>query len=357
MALEIVETLLHLLDKKDEIKDNCTEFVHISDKTKIKMKPICTETEWQMAQDLVSDAFATMLSQPSLRHYPLVSARKYFTESFYAEYDCHMVGVIMAAHWGSIRCIGPLSVSPKYQRNGICGIMMNYMDKSPLILNNKDIKRDVLQTYCASYHVPMYMKYGFKPRFILYKAHIKIEKHLFLQKYSNKLLVINEYKMVLHSSYNKQFLSECKDLTNSIYDGLDYSVYIEGRWKFAELGGSYAMYDIYGKLSGFAVLSYGKKSKLLDYKTEIRICCLVAIDEHTFKVLMFNVLKIANDMGKHIVLSYIHTARIKAFDVMTNFFDFEYDATDPMISMGKCIGNDTEYDDHNQPNTFVIDTK
>eukprot|EP01084_Bolivina_argentea_P071016 129166_1 len=306
-----------------------------------------------MAQDLVADAFIAFNGSVSRN---IVSARTYFNEAYYAEYNDQMVGVIMAAFWGSIRCLGPLGVSPKYQKNGIFGIMMRYMDQSPAIINNRNIKREVLQTFCASYHVPMYIKYGYQPRFIQYKARMKTDEIDIILKYVRKLSGINRYKIFHQKSYDKTFLNECENLTNSVYKGLNYNVYIEGRWKYKDFGGSYGMYDVNNQLNGFAVLNYGKNSKTSDYETNMKICCLVAIDADTFKSLVFNVLKIAKNMGKDTVTTYVYTARMRTFNIMTDFFDFKYNPKDPMISMGKCRGDDEQYDDHNNPNVFVIDT-
>eukprot|EP01084_Bolivina_argentea_P015504 29012_1 len=361
MALQLVDGLLNKInnEQKDEAetKQNDTATIKIENKDEIKIRPISTQQEWETTQKMCANAFSMI--NPILKKSRFVSARAFLNEAYIAVYRGIIVGQIMAAHWGSIRVIGPISCDPKYQRNGICAIMMDFiLNKSPQIINNKIIKRDVLETFGASFHPAMYMKYGFRNRFVIYGVSMEIKTGL-IDKYANILTrtVIDKYIFKHYKEPHKEFVEHSKNICNSIYKGLDLSLIIEGNWKLKDIGSSYGLYDKDNKLCGFTVLNYGINAEVYSEK-ELRINCVVAVNREIFGVLMFNVINIAKIMGKNKITGEMNTCRIKAFDVITKTFDFVFDSRHPMMPMGQCRGDDIdeEYDDHNGPNVYMMDS-
>eukprot|EP01083_Nonionella_stella_P069623 185696_1 len=355
MALQRVEQLLNLLDqlelKTQIVKNISVKIQNISD---IEIKPITTESEWFNAHKLCTTSFGILIN-PKLFQSRVVIARRFLTEAYMALYQGEIVGIIMAADWGSFRLIGPVVCSAKFVRNGIASKMIHYLlTQSPVILKNKTIKREILSTFCGTFHVPMYMRHGFEPRSIAYKSSMEITS---IHQDYMKRYICDKYtfKHCYDCNVDTSFVAQARNICDKIYDGWDLTELIEGNWKYKDRGSSYGLYDEDNNLVAFSVCSYGDKSEVLD-ATHLKLNCLVTLSDEIFCIMLRDVLETAQRMNFTKVLAEIKAARIKAFRILTDIFDFKYDPTHVRITMGQCAGTDVVYDDHCVRDAFVIDS-
>jgi GNAT superfamily N-acetyltransferase len=131
--------------------------------------------------------------------------------AFAAELAGELVGTNYATRWGSVGFFGPLTIRPDLWDRGIAQLLLApTMD----LFDSWGVRHAGLFTFPASTkHIGLYQKFGFWPRFLTALMEIPVgAKHK-----SAPWTCFSEF-----SAEEKQScLQACRELTSSIYDGLD----------------------------------------------------------------------------------------------------------------------------------------
>jgi GNAT superfamily N-acetyltransferase len=130
---------------------------------------------------------------------------------FGAELAGELVGTNFATGWGSVGFFGPLTIHPDHWDRGIAQLLLApTMD----LFDRWKVRHAGLFTFPASAkHIGLYQKFGFWPRFLtaLMEQPVKSERKSM------------EWTRFSESSTDEKRsrLQACRELTSSIYDGLD----------------------------------------------------------------------------------------------------------------------------------------
>ena len=131
------------------------------------------------------------------------------------EVDGRVAGSNFVANWGSFGFFGPLTVHPDLWNQHIAQQLLGpTMD----LLAKRGVREAGLFTFAHSpKHIGLYQKFGFWPRFLtaIMSKGVK-EGRVSLGKYS-----------ALRGADQDQALSACRNLTDSIYEGLDVTSEIQ----------------------------------------------------------------------------------------------------------------------------------
>jgi GNAT superfamily N-acetyltransferase len=131
--------------------------------------------------------------------------------AFGAELDGELVGTNFVTRWGSVGLFGPLTIRPDLWDKGIAQLLLGAtMD----LFNEWGIRHAGLFTFASSVkHVALYQKYGFWPRFLTALMELPIgTESTSTQRTLFSGLSVNEKRACLEA---------CRELTSSIYEGLD----------------------------------------------------------------------------------------------------------------------------------------
>src|SRR5882762_5369141 len=131
--------------------------------------------------------------------------------AFAAELAGELVGTNFATRWGSVGFFGPLTIHPDFWDRGIAHLLLApTMD----LFDRWKVRHAGLFTFPASAkHVSLYQKFGFWPRFLTALMDLQVR--------SERKSV--EWTRFSESSTDEKesCLQACRELTSSIYDGLD----------------------------------------------------------------------------------------------------------------------------------------
>jgi GNAT superfamily N-acetyltransferase len=131
--------------------------------------------------------------------------------AFAAELGGELVGTNFATRWGSVGFFGPLTIRPDLWDRGIAQLLLApTMD----LFDKWGVRHAGLFTFPASAkHIGLYQKFGFWPRFLTALMEIPVQgKHKSAQWTGFSELSATEKQSSLQAS---------RQLTSSIYDGLD----------------------------------------------------------------------------------------------------------------------------------------
>lgn len=149
-----------------------------------------------------------------------------------AEASGELVGSNFIANWGSIGVFGPLTIHPNLWEKGIAKQLLKSTVEYFTKLGTRHIG---LFTWSHSpKHLGLYQKFGFWPRFltaIMAKQLVtdapKADQKITLDKNKNKTaLEWSRYSELPTTKDQRECLSSCRNLTNSIYNGLDLQLEI-----------------------------------------------------------------------------------------------------------------------------------
>eukprot|EP01083_Nonionella_stella_P056554 148854_1 len=356
--IQTVDSLLEYIDSEkpsdvdqSEQKDSGNLPVKIEDKSNIiirKIKP----SEFMEANQLTINTFSTFTGKQCLEA-DCRYGRKHYTETIVAVYQKQIVGVAQAIHLGSIRVWGPIAVAPTYWKNGICSMLCDALHNS--LSDTTPIKIDALLTYSASYHIAMYMKFGFEPKMITYSPQFDINK-----KYDEltKNFVLDQkytFKQIIHDGKDdKMFVKEAKKICDEVCNGFDLSSEIDAVL-INKLGSCFGVYEKATKLVGFAVVHHGKISESTPKSGKVMsIKWAVTLNEDALGVLVFNIIKAAKERGMLIVKCGVNTGRMRVLKQLTNEMGFEYDMFHPAVACTHQRNKDDPYVDFNRSDCFVI---
>src|SRR6202790_3089129 len=128
-----------------------------------------------------------------------------------AELAGELVGTNFATRWGSVGFFGPLTIHPDLWDRGIAQLLLApTMD----LFDSWGVRHAGLFTFPASAkHIGLYQKFGFWPRFLTALMELPVEA---------KRTPVRWTRFSEFSVEDKQScLRACRELTSSIYDGLD----------------------------------------------------------------------------------------------------------------------------------------
>lgn len=163
-----------------------------------------------------------------------------------AECNGELVGSNFAASWGSLGFFGPLTVRPDFWDRSVG---KRLMEGTMPLFEKVGTRHAGLFTFPHSpKHVGLYNKFGFFPRFLT----------ALMAKALTPIPSAPEPSMfsALRPSQQAETLRGCREITESLYEGLNLETEIRAVQKF-QLGDTVLVWDNSG-LSAFAVCHFGK---------------------------------------------------------------------------------------------------
>lgn len=146
-------------------------------------------------------------------HRDYVRARwlAYPDSAFAAEADGELVGSNFSTHWGSVGFFGPLTVRPDFWDKGIAKCLL---ERTMELFQKWSTRQQGLFTFAQSpKHIHLYQKFGFWPRFLTQI----MSKSISSGSLSSTAVKFSE----LPESQRSECLAACRELTNTICEGLD----------------------------------------------------------------------------------------------------------------------------------------
>jgi GNAT superfamily N-acetyltransferase len=168
-------------------------------------------------------------------------------QAFAAVAEDKVIGSVFVAHWGSVGFFGPLTVHPEYWDRGIGKRLIE-----PVIdlFDLWQIRHAGLYTFCNSQkHIGLYQKFGFWPRFLT----MTMTRPIASAERDARATWFSE----LTPGDRASGLAACRELTGSVFEGLDVTAEIESVSK-QSLGETILLWDPSGsRLAGMAVCHVG----------------------------------------------------------------------------------------------------
>ena len=149
-----------------------------------------------------------------------------------AEVSGELVGSNFVANWGSVGVFGPLTIHPNLWNKGVAKQLLKSTMEYFTKLGTKHIG---LFTWSHSpKHLGLYQKFGFWPRFLtaimakqLVPDESKADQNITLDKNNNRTaLQWSRYSELPTAKDQRECLNSCRNLTDSIYNGLDLQLEI-----------------------------------------------------------------------------------------------------------------------------------
>jgi predicted N-acetyltransferase YhbS len=230
----------------------------------IAIRPL-TDDDLPAARRIVSHAFGAFLGAPEPKKFwaDLDFAgtrwRADPTAAFGAEMDGTLIGSNFATRWGSVGFFGPLTVLPDLWERGIG---RRLMEPIMALLDTWGVAHAGLFTFAHSpKHVALYYKYGFRPRFLTAIMSKPV------QVASRRRSEWSTYSQISERE-REESLQACRDVTTSIYPGLD--VEREIRAVQAQRLGETVLLQDGEDLLGFAVCHCGPGTEAGDQKCYVK---------------------------------------------------------------------------------------
>jgi GNAT superfamily N-acetyltransferase len=131
--------------------------------------------------------------------------------AFAAELSGELAGTNFATRWGSVGFFGPLTIRPDLWDRGIAQLLLApTMD----LFDRWGVRHAGLFTFAASAkHVGLYQKFGFWPRFLTALMELPVAA-------AHNAVPWSRFSE-LSPGEKQSCLQACRELTSSIYDGLD----------------------------------------------------------------------------------------------------------------------------------------
>jgi GNAT superfamily N-acetyltransferase len=168
--------------------------------------------------------------------------------SFAAMLDGKLAGSIFATTWGSVGFLGPLTVRPDLQERGIARALLA---KTMQQFDTWKTRHVGLFTFGHSpKHIALYQKYGFSARFLT-----AIMSTRPMPRTAAGWSRFSE----LSQQQQEEALRSCRDVTETIYAGLDLTSEI--RATHAQGLGDIVLVEGAGGVAAFAVCHYGPRSE------------------------------------------------------------------------------------------------
>jgi GNAT superfamily N-acetyltransferase len=202
----------------------------------ICIRPL-TDSDLQQADHIFRLAFGTFLGLPDPMTFAgdadYVKSRFHANPSaaYAAEDNGKLVGSNFTTNWGSVGFFGPLTIHPEYWNQGVA---QKLLEPTMKLFDKWNTKYAGLFTFANSpKHIGLYQKFNFWPRFLtvimskdVRHNHNNNKSSLKWSKFSE---LFNKKELGDTEQYQQEqakYLSVCRRLTNTIYNGLDLSIEI-----------------------------------------------------------------------------------------------------------------------------------
>jgi GNAT superfamily N-acetyltransferase len=269
--------------------------------------------------------------------------------AFGAYISGELVAVAFATVWGSVGVFGPVAVQPGRWNTGVG---RKLLQQSVCFFKESSVTDMVLCTFPDSVkHVSFYQKFGFFPDHLI----AMVSKLVPDGSVSPGDLDLDLYSV--HSSSRRQeVLSECREITESIYAGLDLSKEIEVAEKLSI--GETVLLRKNSKLEAFAICHYGPGSETETDVLYIKFAAAASapddlhIDsteekDEIFRALLAKCSILAQRKNLNMIFFGVNTARQEAYKVVLEE-GFKIDS----LSIAMQSPNRPIY---NRPGVYVID--
>lgn len=225
----------------------------------VAVEPLA-EHELDDAERVTRLAFGTFLGLPDPlafmgdANYAHTRYRADPSAAFGAHIDGELVGSVFATNWGSVGFFGPLTVHPRLWDRGIASRLL-----SPVMerFDAWSTTMAGLYTFANSpKHIGLYQKFGFFPRFLTAIMATPIGPQASVPAvYATRFGDATEAE-------RESLLAVCREVTCSVYDGLDVQVDIRAV-AAQELGETLLLWDAKAsaRLVGLAVCHCGADSE------------------------------------------------------------------------------------------------
>ena len=179
----------------------------------VSVRPLDT-ADLDRADEILRVAFGTFLGVPDLFGTADYVRTRFAADpraAFAATVDGELVGSNFAANWGSVGFFGPLTVRPNLWDQGVGKSLMEPIMGCFESWGNSHIG---LFTFSHSpKHLELYRRYGFWPRFLT----AVMRKPVAAPNSAPTRVLYSE----LSTADRPAYLSACRSLTDSVYEGLD----------------------------------------------------------------------------------------------------------------------------------------
>jgi hypothetical protein len=216
----------------------------------VTIRPLL-ENDLPVADRVIRLAFGTFLGLPDPSQFmgdADYARTRWLADSsaaFAAELAGEVVGSTFATRWGSVGFFGPLTIRPDLWDRGIAQLLLV---PTMELFDRWRIRHAGLFTFASSAkHVGLYQKYGFWPRFLTALMELPLRS----QDRPVQWTRFSDFSPARKQSC----LQDCRELTSSIYEGLD--VEREIRTVDDQRLGDTALTWHGSQLAGFAVCHVG----------------------------------------------------------------------------------------------------
>jgi GNAT superfamily N-acetyltransferase len=259
--------------------------------------------------------------------------------AFGAYLDGKLVGSNFVTKWGTFGWFGPLTVSPKLWDRGIA---KKLMEPTMELFSKWKTTHEGLFTFAHSpKHVGLYQKFGFYPQFLTAIMAKKVGE----KKNEIERAEYETFSTVGSDKGRRDILSECRELTNKIDDGLDVAGEIEAV-QTLELGETIVVRDS-SRLAGFAVCHIGPKTEAGSGNCYVKFAA--SVSKVKFRELLNACDNFASKSGNvESIEAGVNLARVEAYREMV-FHGFKTEF------QGVAMHRPAEDSGFNKPDLFVVD--
>lgn len=254
-----------------------------------------------------------------------------------AELDGELVGINLAARWGSVAFFGPLAIRPDLWNKGIAQLLLG---PTMELFDRWGVSHAGLFTFAASAkHVGLYQKYGFWPRFLTALMERPVGTEITTTQCTRFRALSGPEKLAC--------LEACRELTSSLYEGLDLEreiLAVDGQ----QLGDTVLTWNG-SQLVGLAVCHAGRGTEAGSGKCYIKFGCVRGGPSATreFRRLMNACREFAHSAGATTLTAGVNLARLDAYREMLG-------AGFRTTVQGVAMERDAN-PGYNRPDVFLID--
>jgi GNAT superfamily N-acetyltransferase len=181
--------------------------------------------------------------------------------AFAAELGGELAGINLAARWGSVGFFGPLAIRPDLWGKGIAQLLLGPTIE---LFDRWGVTHSGLYTFAASAkHVGLYQKFGFWPRFLTALLERPVGTEQTTTQWTRFSALSEPEKMAC--------LEACRELTGSVYDGLDLEREILAVDR-QHLGETLLTWNV-SQMVGLAVCHAGRGTEAGSGKCYVKFAC------------------------------------------------------------------------------------
>jgi len=215
-----------------------------------------------------------------------------------------LVGSSLAANWGSLGVLGPISTHPSTWNRGTASYLLRAVLER---LDELGVRHIGLFTFAESTkHVALYQKFGFWPRFLTATMTRAVATNDTIPAGSTRYSAIGE-------TVQAQYLEACRALTGELRDGLDLTAEVRCAHRH---GHGDTVFLVQGsRIEAMAHCEYGSKSPAGAGSCLIRFGAVrpASDADKRFDQLLATCDKLARDAGLARVVACVNASRPNAY--------------------------------------------